>query len=114
MVYDDSGGGGGFVRILETRNQLCSMKHTLPRSANLAHLFFFLIKFFIEKYSDANVGHQLQFSTWYVSQHYFVDIHPPLAKLIHAFVLWIVGFKGIYFFWISFSLKILNFLRRST
>ena len=38
--------------------------------------------------------HFTKFSTWYVSGHYFVDIHPPLAKLAFAAVLWAVGFSG--------------------
>ena len=39
-------------------------------------------------------AHFNKFSTWYISQHYYVDIHPPLAKLAFAAMLWLVGFKG--------------------
>jgi len=39
-------------------------------------------------------SHFNKFSTWYVSGHYFVDIHPPLAKLVFAAVLWAFGFRG--------------------
>lgn len=35
-----------------------------------------------------------KFSTWYITRHYYVDIHPPLAKLAFAGVLWALGFKG--------------------
>ena len=38
--------------------------------------------------------HFNKFSTWYISRHYYVDIHPPLAKLAFAAVLWFLGFKG--------------------
>jgi dolichyl-phosphate-mannose--protein O-mannosyl transferase len=38
--------------------------------------------------------HFNKFSTWYVSRHYYVDIHPPLAKLAFAAMLWALGFKG--------------------
>lgn len=39
-------------------------------------------------------AHFNKFSTWYVSQHYYVDIHPPLAKLAFAALLWVGGFVG--------------------
>ncbi len=39
-------------------------------------------------------AHFNKFSTWYVSRHYYVDIHPPLAKLAFALVLHVLGFEG--------------------
>ena len=39
-------------------------------------------------------AHFNKFTTWYISQHYFVDIHPPLAKLVFAAVLYAIGFVG--------------------
>ena len=38
--------------------------------------------------------HFTQFATWYLSGNYFVDIHPPLVKLIYAGVLKATGFVG--------------------
>lgn len=35
-----------------------------------------------------------KFSTWYITRHYYVDIHPPLAKLAFAALLWYLGFQG--------------------
>ena len=39
-------------------------------------------------------AHFNKFTTWYISRHYYVDIHPPLAKLVFAAVLWVLGFVG--------------------
>lgn len=39
-------------------------------------------------------AHFNKFTTWYISRHYYVDIHPPLAKLVFAAVLWALGFVG--------------------
>ena len=39
-------------------------------------------------------SHFTKFSTWYLSGHYYVDIHPPLAKLVYAGVLRALGFAG--------------------
>lgn len=38
--------------------------------------------------------HFSQFATWYLSGNYFVDIHPPLVKLVYAGVLKAQGFVG--------------------
>lgn len=38
--------------------------------------------------------HFNKFSTWYITRHYYVDIHPPLAKLAFAALLWVLGFEG--------------------
>ncbi len=38
--------------------------------------------------------HFTKFATWYVTGHYYVDIHPPLAKLVFAWVLQARGFIG--------------------
>ncbi|PWN92925.1 PMT-domain-containing protein [Acaromyces ingoldii] len=34
------------------------------------------------------------FASKYIKQHFFMDVHPPLAKLMIAFVAWINGFHG--------------------
>eukprot|EP00298_Acanthocystis_sp_HF-20_P002316 c12741_g1_i1.p1 GENE.c12741_g1_i1~~c12741_g1_i1.p1 ORF type:complete len:613 (-),score=210.18 c12741_g1_i1:12-1850(-) len=39
-------------------------------------------------------SHFTKFLTWYVTGHYFVDIHPPLAKLAHALVLYLSPYEG--------------------
>lgn len=39
-------------------------------------------------------AHFNKFTTWYISRHYYVDIHPPLAKLVFAAVLYVLGFVG--------------------
>uniref|UniRef100_A0A7S4IJL3 P-type domain-containing protein n=1 Tax=Vannella robusta TaxID=1487602 RepID=A0A7S4IJL3_9EUKA len=39
--------------------------------------------------------HFTKFSTWYVTGHYFVDIHPPLAKLIMAVFIWLSGYQPL-------------------
>lgn len=39
--------------------------------------------------------HFTKFSTWYYTGHYFVDIHPPLAKLVMAAVIWFTGYESL-------------------
>ncbi len=70
-------------RTLASPEMLCLMRHTLPRLAKpICHLFW------------THSSRTQQFSSWYNSGHYFVDIHPPLGKLIHASVLWALGWEG--------------------
>lgn len=38
------------------------------------------------------------FASKYVKQRFFMDVHPPLAKLMIAFVAWLAGFKGSFDF----------------
>ncbi|CEH17793.1 glycosyltransferase family 39 protein [Ceraceosorus bombacis] len=34
------------------------------------------------------------FATKYINQRFFMDVHPPLGKLLFAFVAWLAGFRG--------------------
>lgn len=34
------------------------------------------------------------FASKYIQQHFFMDVHPPLAKLLITFVAWLAGFNG--------------------
>ena len=38
------------------------------------------------------------FASKYVNQRFFMDVHPPLAKLLLAFVAWAAGFNGAFDF----------------
>lgn len=35
-----------------------------------------------------------KFAAHYIQQNYFMDVHPPLAKLLITLVAWLHGFKG--------------------
>lgn len=34
------------------------------------------------------------FATKYIKQKFFMDVHPPLAKLLITFAAWFAGFRG--------------------
>lgn len=34
------------------------------------------------------------FATKYIKQRFFMDVHPPLAKLMITFVAWFAGYRG--------------------
>lgn len=36
----------------------------------------------------------LGFATKYIKQRFFMDVHPPLAKLMITFVAWFAGYRG--------------------
>ena len=40
----------------------------------------------------------VQFASYYLQRTYFFDIHPPFAKLLFAFMGWLVGYDGHFLF----------------
>ncbi|KAK0522054.1 Dolichyl-phosphate-mannose--protein mannosyltransferase 4 [Tilletia horrida] len=39
-----------------------------------------------------------KFAAYYIRREYFFDVHPPLAKLLHALGAWLAGFDGVFEF----------------
>ncbi|WVN88694.1 uncharacterized protein L203_103907 [Cryptococcus depauperatus CBS 7841] len=55
------------------------------------------VRFWRIDHPDQVVFDEVHFGSFaghYIKREYFFDVHPPLAKLLNAFVAWLVGFDG--------------------
>ncbi|WEW58465.1 Dolichyl-phosphate-mannose--protein mannosyltransferase 4 [Emydomyces testavorans] len=61
----------------------------------------FVTRFYKINYPDQVVFDEVhfgKFASYYLQRTYFFDVHPPFAKLLFAFVGWLVGFDGHFLF----------------
>ncbi|OKL56978.1 hypothetical protein UA08_07787 [Talaromyces atroroseus] len=61
----------------------------------------FITRFWMIYYPDSVVFDEVhfgKFASYYLQRTYFFDVHPPFAKLLFAFVGWLVGYDGSFTF----------------
>ncbi|EEP76668.1 dolichyl-phosphate-mannose--protein mannosyltransferase 4 [Uncinocarpus reesii 1704] len=61
----------------------------------------FVTRFYKINYPDQVVFDEVhfgKFASYYLQRTYFFDVHPPFAKLLFAFVGWLVGYDGHFLF----------------
>ncbi|KAF4997591.1 hypothetical protein F66182_16333, partial [Fusarium sp. NRRL 66182] len=61
----------------------------------------FATRFWMINYPDEVVFDEVhfgKFASYYLQRTYFFDVHPPFAKLLFAFVGWLVGYDGSFTF----------------
>ncbi|QGA20015.1 hypothetical protein EYB26_007715 [Talaromyces marneffei] len=61
----------------------------------------FVTRFWMINYPDEVVFDEVhfgKFASYYLQRTYFFDVHPPFAKLLFAFVGWLVGYDGSFTF----------------
>lgn len=61
----------------------------------------FVTRFYLINYPDEVVFDEVhfgKFALYYLERTYFFDLHPPFAKLLIAFVGWLIGYDGLFKF----------------
>ncbi|VVT55152.1 uncharacterized protein SAPINGB_P004453 [Magnusiomyces paraingens] len=84
------------------KNSLSSQNQTHYRIAlYILTAIAFITRFYIINYPDEVVFDEVhfgKFASFYLQRTYFFDLHPPFAKLLIAFVGYIVGYDGAFKF----------------